>query len=120
MLKSIIAYTLAFFVAPNIAPIPALLALPLVGWTRRWTAASYVAQAIVFGAMSVLAIWIGTLIFRIFGLKPTLLMVVLIGVSQYINDRRRILRAHADLRPHESVRAFAGIGGAIAGGFLFL
>jgi hypothetical protein len=87
-MKSAIAYVLMFLLGPFVGGIGSIVLMPVIlGVCRATTPA---VGGIVGGVVqSFLAVWVGTIIFGWFELKPSLLMLVVLGAGFLLFDLNR-------------------------------
>ena len=120
MIKFIFAYIIAFFLAPMIGSIVGIMflfLLPLISKIGIPIPFFRGAISVVIGFVSVL---FATMVFSWFGIQPTLLMVIILGVGFCLNDFRRISHASETIKSNEIAGAVGDLLGIVLGGIYFL
>lgn len=120
MIKIIFAYIIVFFLAPMIGSIVGLMflfLLPLISKIRISIPLFRGAISVVIGFVSV---WFATMVFSWFGIEPTLLMVIILGLGFGFNDFRRISHASETIISSEIAGAVGDFLGIVIGGIYFL
>ena len=87
----VLAYVLAFFLAPTIASVVGFVTLPLfAAVTKRAGVILFLIRTLIAIATGAAAVLASSLIFRLFGLRLTFLMVCILFLAYLANDYRRL------------------------------
>ncbi len=82
-MKPFFAYIITFFLAPTIGT---LMAIPLMPIQLK----IFKGIPVINFGIGLITVWLGTLIFSLFGLRATILMVIILSFGFIINSLREI------------------------------
>lgn len=122
-MKSGIAHVLAFAIAPILTfPLQMILSLvtgPLLSSLGLGYSFTTLRYGLSWCLGSIATVWIGSLVFRLFGLTPTVLMVILIGIGILMTDLRALKHPPIQgIAASQYVRLFASLLGVVIGAFI--
>ncbi len=126
MIKLILAYILAFFLAITLGGLVGIMEFPLAflcsknaknGVSTPCYLLTWGTTTFVIGFVYV---WIATVVFSWFGFQLTLLMVIILGFGAVNNDFYQISHAPEARLPHEVAGAVGELFGIVIGGIYFL
>jgi hypothetical protein len=107
-MKSFFAYAITFFIAPTIGT---LMAIPLMPIQLK----IFRGLPVINFFIGLITVWLGTLIFSWFGLKPTILMVIVLSGGFILNSLREIV-----VIPKEWLFLIVELAGVTTGAFFFV
>lgn|SRR5208337_832601 len=107
-MKSFLAYAITFFLAPTVGT---LLLIPMMPIQLKL----FGRIPIINFCVGLLTVWLGTVIFFLFGIKPTVVMVIVLSGGFVLNTLR-------ELRVLPSAMSFliAELAGVATGAFFFV
>ncbi len=129
MFIKLLAYIIAIFISPIIGILATIVLFPIALTSSklkdrvRLESFHLIEQGvfIVFGFLTTfISVWFSSKMFVLFDLKPTLLMVILIGISFVWHQWREIYKYEGQRAEIEMADLWGGVIGIILGGVYFL
>jgi hypothetical protein len=114
--KTFFAYLIVIFLGPLIGGIAGVILMPLLLPLNRILKYFPIGNFIIGFA----TVWMSSIIFYWFGMKPTLLMVIILGVGFALNSINRLSRTNKEQFPLELSFSIGEIAGVVIGGFYIL
>lgn len=115
-MKIFLAYLVVFFLGPLVGSLAGVVLMPVLLPLSRVLKYFPIGSFIIGFA----TVWVGSIIFHWFGLKPTLLMVIILGVGFALNSFNRLNHSNETQFPLELSSSIGEIAGVIGGGFYIL
>jgi hypothetical protein len=107
-MKSFLAYAITFFLAPTLGT---LIAIPFMPIQLKL----FKGIPLVNFCIGLLTVWLGTVILSWFGLKPTILMIIVLYIGFIINSLRELW-----VLPKAWLFLIVELAGVATGAFLFV
>ncbi|MFH0813437.1 MAG: hypothetical protein V2A69_11460 [Pseudomonadota bacterium] len=115
-MKTVFAYLIVFFLGPLIGSIAGVILMPLFLPLSRVLKYFPIGNFVIGFA----TVWLSSIIFHWFGIKPTLLMIITLGVGFAFNSFNRLKHANEEQFPIELSFSIGEIAGVVIGGFYIL
>lgn len=115
-MKIFLAYLVVFFLGPLVGSLAGIILMPILLPLSRVLKYFPIGNFIIGFA----TVWVSSVIFHWFGSKPTLLMVIILGVGFTFNSFNRLKHSNEEQFSLELSSSIGEILGVVGGGFYIL